>query len=34
MLVKMKKQSHIFKGHLLQNFNVNLGKYDSREENA
>lgn len=30
----MKKQSHVFKGHLLQTFNVNLGKYDSHEENA
>lgn len=34
MLVKKKKQLHIWGGHLLQYFNVNLGKHDACEENA
>lgn len=34
MLVRKKKQSQIFGRHLLQDFNVNLGKHDSSEESA
>lgn len=34
MLVRKKKETQIFVGHLLQDFNVHLGKHDFSEENA